>query len=104
MKFKTVIVIFMALAMILSVQAVFAGGKKKDEAAPAAPAEEKAPAPEKKEAPAPAQVLVFGSSGDAARLDPGDVTDGESIQRMDNIFEGLVEYKRLQTVKKLHSI
>jgi len=26
-------------------------------------------------------------------LDPGDVTDGESIQRMDNIFEGLVEYE-----------
>ncbi len=36
--------------------------------------------------------LVFGSSGDAVRLDPADVTDGESIQRMDNIFEGLVEY------------
>jgi len=41
--------------------------------------------------------LVFGSSGDAARLDPGDVTDGESIQRMDNIFEGLVEYKEGST-------
>ena len=37
--------------------------------------------------------LVFGSSGDAVRLDPADVTDGESIQRMDNIFEGLVEYE-----------
>ena len=37
--------------------------------------------------------LVFGSSGDAVRLDPGDVTDGESIQRMDNIFEGLVEFE-----------
>lgn len=37
--------------------------------------------------------LVFGSSGDAVRLDPAAVTDGESIQRMDNIFEGLVEYK-----------
>jgi len=37
--------------------------------------------------------LVFGSSGDAVRLDPADVTDGESIQRMDNIFEGLVEFK-----------
>ena len=36
--------------------------------------------------------LIFGSSGDASRLDPADVTDGESIQRMDNIFEGLVEY------------
>jgi peptide/nickel transport system substrate-binding protein len=39
------------------------------------------------------KILVFGSSGDAARLDPADVTDGESIQRMDNIFEGLVEYE-----------
>jgi len=38
-------------------------------------------------------ILVFGSSGDAAKLDPGDATDGESIQRMDNIFEGLVSYK-----------
>jgi len=37
--------------------------------------------------------LVFGSSGDAVRLDPADVTDGESIQRMDNIFEGLVEFE-----------
>jgi ABC-type transport system substrate-binding protein len=37
--------------------------------------------------------LVFGSAGDAVRLDPADVTDGESIQRMDNIFESLVEYK-----------
>lgn len=37
--------------------------------------------------------LVFGSSGDAVRLDPADVTDGESIQRMDNIFEALVEYE-----------
>ncbi len=39
------------------------------------------------------KILVFGSSGDAARLDPADVTDGESISRMDNIFEGLVEYE-----------
>jgi len=38
-------------------------------------------------------VLIFGSSGDAKRLDPADVTDGESIQRMDNMFEGLVEYE-----------
>ena len=39
------------------------------------------------------KIFVFGSSGDASRLDPADVTDGESIQRMDNIFEGLVEYE-----------
>jgi peptide/nickel transport system substrate-binding protein len=39
------------------------------------------------------KVLIFGSSGDADKLDPADVTDGESIQRTDNIFESLVEYK-----------
>jgi peptide/nickel transport system substrate-binding protein len=43
-------------------------------------------------APGGGDTLIFGSSGDASRLDPADVTDGESIQRMDNIFEGLVEY------------
>ena len=43
-------------------------------------------------------VLIFGSSGDAKRLDPGDVTDGESIQRMDNIFESRIKYYiRLET-------
>lgn len=46
------------------------------------------------------QVLIFGSSGDVARLDPADVTDGESIQRMDNIFEGLVEYEPGSTLIK----
>jgi peptide/nickel transport system substrate-binding protein len=48
----------------------------------------------------PEQVLIFGSSGDVARLDPADVTDGESIQRMDNIFEGLVEYEPGSTLIK----
>jgi len=38
------------------------------------------------------KILIFGMSGDADKLDPADVTDGESISRMDNIFEGLVEY------------
>ncbi|MGC1122184.1 MAG: ABC transporter substrate-binding protein [Candidatus Methanofastidiosia archaeon] len=42
--------------------------------------------------PPPETIFIFGSSGDAVRLDPADVTDGESIQRMDNIHEGLVEY------------
>jgi peptide/nickel transport system substrate-binding protein len=42
--------------------------------------------------PGGGDTLIFGSAGDASRLDPADVTDGESIQRMDNIFEGLVEY------------
>lgn len=39
------------------------------------------------------KTFIFGSAGDAVRLDPSDVTDGESIQRMDNIFEGLVMYE-----------
>jgi ABC-type transport system substrate-binding protein len=42
--------------------------------------------------PAVEKVLIFGSAGDVDKLDPADVTDGESTERMDNIFEGLVEY------------
>ncbi|MFQ6088443.1 MAG: ABC transporter substrate-binding protein [Candidatus Methanofastidiosia archaeon] len=51
-----------------------------------------APEVEKKEV-----VFTFGSSGDAVRLDPADVTDGESIQRTDNIYESLVRYKEEST-------
>ena len=36
--------------------------------------------------------LVF-AKGDAVNLDPANVTDGESITVMNNIFEGLVRYK-----------
>jgi ABC-type transport system substrate-binding protein len=90
----TVLLVFtLAFALLLPVSLAFAGAKK-EEAPPeekAAPAE-KAPEPEKPK-PKPEQVLIFGSGGDAVRLDPADVTDGLSIQRMDNIFEGLVEYK-----------
>ena len=39
------------------------------------------------------KVLIFACSGDAVKLDPADVTDGESTSRTDSIFEGLVEYK-----------
>jgi ABC-type transport system substrate-binding protein len=39
------------------------------------------------------KILIFGCEGDAAGLDPGDVTDHESTTRTDNIFEGLVEYQ-----------
>jgi len=92
MKVKTVIALFVLLALLFTAHAMFARGGRGDE--PAEPEEKAAPA-EKEEKPkkAPEQVLIFGSSGDVARLDPGDVTDGESIQRMDNIFEALVEYK-----------
>jgi ABC-type transport system substrate-binding protein len=37
--------------------------------------------------------FVFGTSGDVTSLDPGDVVDNESMQRMDNIFECLVGFK-----------
>jgi ABC-type transport system substrate-binding protein len=43
--------------------------------------------------PAAEKILIFGCSGDADKLDPADVTDGESTARTDGIFEGLVEYK-----------
>ncbi len=39
------------------------------------------------------KILIFACSGDADKLDPADVTDGESTARTDSIFEGLVEYK-----------
>ena len=43
--------------------------------------------------PVTEKVLIFACSGDAVKLDPADVTDGESTGRTDSIFEGLVEYK-----------
>lgn len=91
MKFKTFIVLFIALAMIFSVQAVFAGGKKK-EGAPAAPAEEKAAVPEKKEAPA--KPLIIGTtdklSGD---IDTAEAYDFHTWEIFQNISRGLLTYK-----------
>jgi ABC-type transport system substrate-binding protein len=43
--------------------------------------------------PVTEKVLIFGCAGDADKLDPADVTDGESTERTDSIFEGLVAYK-----------
>ncbi|MEN3186783.1 MAG: ABC transporter substrate-binding protein, partial [Atribacterota bacterium] len=45
----------------------------------------------------PGGTLVFGSAGDAARLDPADVTDGISITRTDAMFEGLLRYQEGST-------
>ena len=90
MKVKTLVALVVVLALLFTAGAVFARGGRGEE--PAEPEETVAPAEKPKKAPE--QVLIFGSSGDVARLDPGDVTDGESIQRMDNIFEALVEFKR----------
>jgi peptide/nickel transport system substrate-binding protein len=91
MKLKNLIALIVVFALLFTAGAVFArGGREK----PVEPEETAAPA-EKAEKPkeAPEQVLIFGSSGDVTRLDPGDVTDGESIQRMDNIFEALVAFE-----------
>ena len=41
--------------------------------------------------------FIFAASSDAVRLDPADVTDGESIQRTDNVYEGLVMYEEGST-------
>jgi peptide/nickel transport system substrate-binding protein len=43
--------------------------------------------------PAVEKILIFGSAGDAVKLDPADVDDQESTSRTDSIFETLVEYK-----------
>ena len=88
--------LFVVFLLVVSVPALLTAGKKKEPAPEPKPKEEKA-APAEEKAPPPEQILIFGSSGDASRLDPGDVTDGESIQRMDNIFESLVEYKQGST-------
>ena len=95
-KLKSILVLLVVLAVVMSASALFARGGKEPEPPEekAAPAKTEEPA---KKAPPPEQILIFGSSGDAVRLDPANVTDGESIQRMDNIFEGLVEYKKGST-------
>ena len=92
-KLKIFMFIFLVSVLILSMPALLTARKSEEPEPEPMPKEEKAAPMEEKAAPPPEQILIFGSSGDASRLDPGDVTDGESIQRMDNIFEGLVEYK-----------
>src|SRR4051794_35228397 len=37
--------------------------------------------------------LIFGRSGDSVKLDPASVTDGESLNVTDHIFDGLVTFK-----------
>jgi len=39
-------------------------------------------------------VLVYGRGGDSVRLDPADITDGESVKVCQNIFNTLVEFDR----------
>ncbi len=95
-KLKVILVLLVVLAVVVSASALFARGGREPEPTEGEAAPEKKEEPAKK-APPPEQILIFGSSGDAVRLDPANVTDGESIQRMDNIFEGLVEYKKGST-------
>jgi len=42
-------------------------------------------------------IFVWGRSGDATLLDPADVTDGESVMVVTNIFDTLVAFKRGST-------
>ena len=44
--------------------------------------------------------LVFGHPEDAAKLDPADVTDGESLLATWHIYEGLTRYKAGSTVNR----
>jgi len=38
-------------------------------------------------------VFIYGRGGDAVRLDPADITDGESVKVCNQIFETLVKFK-----------
>jgi len=42
-------------------------------------------------------VFVWGKSGDAVKLDPADVTDGESVMVITNIYDTLVAFQRGST-------
>ena len=42
-------------------------------------------------------VFVWGKSGDAKKLDPADITDGESVMVTTNIFDNLVTFKKGST-------
>lgn len=44
-------------------------------------------------APKPGGTLIFGRGGDSVALDPGMVTDGESLNVTDHLFDNLVTYK-----------
>ncbi len=47
--------------------------------------------------PKPGGFFVWGRSGDATLLDPADVTDGESVMVVTNLFDTLVAFKRGST-------
>lgn len=55
------------------------------------------PASEASGAPHQGGVLIFAKGKDATRLDPADVTDGESITVTVNIFDTLVRFKPEET-------
>jgi peptide/nickel transport system substrate-binding protein len=44
-------------------------------------------------APARPEVLIFARASDAQRLDPADVDDGESVNTLNQILEGLVRFR-----------
>ena len=46
-------------------------------------------------------VFIWGKSGDAVKLDPAVVTDGESVMVCTNIFDTLVAFDRPYRAQKL---
>jgi peptide/nickel transport system substrate-binding protein len=71
------------------------GGKKKAEAGKA-PLDVTKLLPRAPDDPEPKDggIFVWGRSGDATLLDPADVTDGESVMVVTNLFDTLVAFKR----------
>src|SRR5689334_1067267 len=49
------------------------------------------------ESPTSKDTLVYGKAKDAVKLDPADITDGESSAVTGNIFDGLVQFKKNST-------
>lgn len=48
-------------------------------------------------APATGGTFLWGKSEDATKLDPADITDGESVMVVTNLFDTLVAFKRGST-------
>ncbi|MCK6460072.1 MAG: ABC transporter substrate-binding protein [Planctomycetes bacterium] len=73
------------------------GGKKGAETRPPLDVKKLLPQAPEDPDPQPGGTFIWGRSGDATLLDPADVTDGESVMVVTNIFDTLVAFKRGST-------
>ncbi len=74
------------------------GGKKPPaEARPAVDIPKLLPQTPDDPEPKPGGIFIWGRSADATLLDPADVTDGESVMVVTNLFDTLVAFKRGST-------